>query len=1246
MTKTWNSRILLVSVLLLMLVVVTPVAATSIIVDLDKTYQYKATNVSHIIALDMGDPSVSTVEILSTGLNNAGDSNDVRIIQQPSINTITRIFDNQSATFKGITVTLDGDKTTTINYQSPPTTRYYIAPVVPTFKITAPGYYGNPMVAQVNESLQKADVRKSSPILATNMSSLYNMSILGKGIVHYDAKGVKTAWGTFIDEAPFDQNNLDFTLTNNRVNLNSFVGDSGTAWDLGDNHENTKAVAGKYFAGAISHDEDEQTTTVIAGAPFIVLKQETPIVWTDDYGTHSLPMTYVKGEMGDVNLKFPNADIATTPTKIGYVLVNSQAQYNIQATVNTTKLADNAEARWDSLLPSGQVIDILYDSIRFDVGLPYTYNITAVGQTNAPDATSYTQIAITPGYGMSGNMTANNVTIPEDDFKQINDGTYYVYLMGVNDNNDVVAFAQSTVIVKSGNVADPVSPTLSSLNQTTGTRNTTVYFTLTGNNFPADLGVSGVNLSLTLAGNPTIYTTVTSVAKTRITGSFDIVKANVNGAYDLVLYTDDAGQTIKTKAFTITDTPKPTISLVTPSPTWYRCQTVSYEITGKGFDTGTHAGLSNTVVTFQAKDGTILNASPLVINSGVYLVTPTKIYGRIVVPWATPATKFNIGVTTPDGKTNWKTPGFGVETMGAPKLTTVTPSSSPTNLTVSFTLAGNNFQPGETNVTFENGFSGTKYYGAVNSVSGTGNTKLAGTLVLPADAIPGAYDVIVTTSLGGTVTKEGGFTVTFLDTPKISSINQTSGFKNSTVYFLIKGKYFQSTGTTSVYLLDALSGSRLNATVTSVSATDINGRFVIPADADSGSYDLYVTTADGGRDRKMNGFTIKWAVGPTVTSINQTTGFRNSTVNFMVIGKNFQPGASGTFMRLYTPLGTSIPATLTSVTDTKITGTFTIPYDANTGKYRVDVLTVSGGSGSKQNAYTVNKIPAPKISSVTPSLAYQNQTFTMTVKGENFQTNGGTNVTLTAPSTTKYYMSMINVEAKQLNGTFKIPMGEPIAKGWILTIQTVEGGSVVKTTGFDVASNPAPTFTSIAPSTVYKNTTAAFTITGKNFQTEGSEATNLTFRNTSNGLTLVPTIFYIDSTTIIGSVFLDPANPAAKGTMNVNISTVNGHAVKPNAGLKIAAMPTAEFTSISPATGMHSTTVPFTLVGKNFLPRHGTRVIFYNGATEAEATITSTYQTRVIGSVTLPAVPTGDWNIRIITADAGLKNFEKKFKVL
>ncbi len=178
----------------------TPVAATTLTIDLNKTYQFKATSLSHITTLDLWDPSVSKVEIQTT----AGDNSDVRVIQQPTIKTITRVFNTTSESYMGNIVTVVGAQDSTINNNQPPVYRYYISRGVPTFKVTVPGYTGNPVAVRFNESAANAGTILNS----AGVTYLYN----GTGILHIKTLDtiVYTLWGTFESgQAPLNQSDVE-----------------------------------------------------------------------------------------------------------------------------------------------------------------------------------------------------------------------------------------------------------------------------------------------------------------------------------------------------------------------------------------------------------------------------------------------------------------------------------------------------------------------------------------------------------------------------------------------------------------------------------------------------------------------------------------------------------------------------------------------------------------------------------------------------------------------------------------------------------------------------------------------------------------------------------------------------------------------------------------------------------------------------------------------------------------------------
>jgi hypothetical protein len=1425
MTTTWNRRLLLVSVLLLILVMVTPVAATTIRLDLSKTYQFKHTNLSTIQTLDLWDPSVSKVELQSS----IEDNSDIRVLQQPRINTLTRVFTTTTGTFAGNTITIQGANPSTIDYRSRPDYKYYVTRSVPTLKVTVPGYTGNPMVTKYNESWSRDDTSSTNSILnAANTMYLYN----GTGILHINATGnVYTTWGGF-DTAPLNKNDINYTLNNNVVSLNPFAPTYESAEEMGFTFDNTKASTGKYFAGALRHDEGMQTTTIYALTPMVVLNEETPITWTDDYGVHNLPFTYVKGEMGDATLKFTNTTNVHIK-KIGYMFVNSTAQYNMVVKVNTTKLAENAENTWQDLSPADSIIEILYDGILQDFGPDsFTYNLTAVGQPNAPDATYWSQLAITPGYGISGNLTtASAITIPKEAFSSLNDGVYYVYMMGIDNNNDIVALSQSTVFIRSGAIPDPSSTTIATFAPATGYRNSVVSFTLTGTGFPAELGTGGVNVSLTKTGSPTIMTTITSVTSTKITGTFSTGTA-VNGARDVVLYTNDAGETIKTAGFTIVDTPAPAITTVVPAST-FRNATVNFTLTGTAFAPDAD-DIRVTFVNFADKGGANISASLLTIsptsitgyvtipknanpssvktwvvnvttaaggrnkagavftvnawpvpaitgaspitaavdnnvtftltgtgfqpdvngvkmtwidfansthlfNATVSSVTGTKITGYIFIPDNTTPGAWKINVSTADGGVNKAGFAFTVTGNNQPSITSAVPASAFLNQSINFTLKGTNFQadlngnrrtivnftdtaahnlnatllsvngttiigyvkiPYNTavssatnkwkiNVTTADGgqnkagfaftitqipppaittgvpgsaylnetinftLKGTNFqagsgmtvidltnatWGYLNtSLLSVNSTTVVGYVKIPNNTVVSSKNTkwqINATTIDGGMNKAGfAFTVSQRPAPVITTFAPTTVSRNTTITFNIAGKnFYTKSGYTTVSVM-GLDGNPLYGTITSATDAKLTGTLVVPWNAANGPYDLNVTTVDGGTAIKESAFIINFLPLPTILTINQTSGLRNTTVPFLITGNNFQPDG-GTWVRLYSTTSPQIDAVLTNVTSTKMSGTFTIPYNAGTGKYRLDVFTVSGGGASKLNAFTVNAMPKPVITTVTPTSSYRNRTFVLTVLGNNFQPNGGTNVTLSNPDTGGgvFEVALIDVTPTRLNGTITIPAGAPTSPKWKLNVSTVEGGIAIRPAAITINAFPKPTIGTMTPATDFQNQTVSFTLTGTNFQAGG---TNLTFWNKTSNQVLQPTVYSITPTQVVGSVVI-PGPATAKAVYWANITTVDGGAVSKDKALTISPLPKSIISSITPGSGQAGTTVPFTIVGKYFEPKKGTTVRFENGATVINAQVNTVYTTRVLGSVTIPGgATTGPWTINVTTADAG-----------
>jgi C1A family cysteine protease len=569
----------------------------------------------------------------------------------------------------------------------------------------------------------------------------------------------------------------------------------------------------------------------------------------------------------------------------------------------------------------------------------------------------------------------------------------------------------------------------------------------------------------------------------------------------------------------------PTLAITSFSPvSVYRNATMNYTITGWSFQPG------NTSVSFRNLSGAYLNGT----DAGVFMVTSTSINGSIHIPYNATTGAWNVSVKTPKG-TVWRTAALTVNVFPKPVVSTILPASPwYRNATISYTITGSNFQPGNTAVTFWN-----KSGIPLNASSGAGvtsvtPTRINGTVVIPYNApVNTPYNITVTTVDGGTAGKDAAFTVMQLPPPAIASLTPATGFKNSTVLFTLTGTNFQTTAGYTNITFQEVTGVKLYGSVTSITGTKISGTLAIPADAAAGPCDLMVTTVDGGTTTKESAFTISFPPLPTITSINQTAGFRNSTVPFLITGNNFQPGG-GTWVRLYAPGVPQIDGALASVTGPTMTGTFTIPWNAATGKYRLDVFTVSGGGASRMSAFTVNPVPKPVIATVTPAQSYRNRTLIITVTGTSFQPSSGTYVNLTHPAnSTDISVTLISVTPTRLNGSVTIPPDAPTTLLWKLNVTTIDGGRGTRPSAIAIQQYPAPTFGSITPARGNRSVPVAFTLKGTNFETGG---TTVTFWNRTGNTAIAPTILSVSTTQVTGSV-LFPAD--ANQSWYVNISTVD-----------------------------------------------------------------------------------------------------------
>jgi hypothetical protein len=283
---------------------------------------------------------------------------------------------------------------------------------------------------------------------------------------------------------------------------------------------------------------------------------------------------------------------------------------------------------------------------------------------------------------------------------------------------------------------------------------------------------------------------------------------------------------------------------------------------------------------------------------------------------------------------------------------------------------------------------------------------------------------------------------------------------------------------------------------------------------------------------------------PTLKSIDKTSGYQNTTVNYTISGNNFEPANPGpglTNVVFRNANGTVlaqkavISVSPTQFPGTSASGTITIPRNPKYGAYNINLSTVDGGFAQDTGLYfTVLQREAPTITSITPATGYQNTTVNYSIVGTHF-IPGQTSIVFQNTSWKELTpITVTRITDTQINGTIVIP-SRPWLGSYRINISTVDGGRATGTgVYFTVAKFPLPVITSVIPSTAYTNTQVNYTITGTNFQ---PGLTKVSLSNVST--TRWTTVTSVTSTSISGNTLI-PNTTANIGFWSVNVVTVDG----------------------------------------------------------------------------------------------------------
>jgi CSLREA domain-containing protein len=329
---------------------------------------------------------------------------------------------------------------------------------------------------------------------------------------------------------------------------------------------------------------------------------------------------------------------------------------------------------------------------------------------------------------------------------------------------------------------------------------------------------------------------------------------------------------------------------------------------------------------------------------------------------------------------------------------------------------------------------------------------------------------------------------------------------------------------------------------------------------------------------------------PAVTSVSPSSGPQAGGTSVTISGTSFTDATAVKF-------GTKAATSFSVVSASEITA---VAPSGTAGTVDITVTTPGGTSPTNvDDEYSY--IPAPTVTSVSPSVGGTAGGTTVTITGTSF--TGATAVKFGATAAT-------NVT---VNSSTSITATSPSGSAGTVNITVITpGGTSATNTGDDFVYEAAPTVTKIAPAVGPINGGTSVTITGTNFT--GASAVMFGANAATN-------------VTVTSSTSITATSPSGSaGNVDVTVTAPGGKSTT-SAKDQFTYEPTPTVTSVSPTSGLLAGSTSVKITGTNFT---GATAVSFGGTAAASFSVTNS--TTI--TATSPAGSAGTVNITV-TAPGG-----------
>jgi hypothetical protein len=383
----------------------------------------------------------------------------------------------------------------------------------------------------------------------------------------------------------------------------------------------------------------------------------------------------------------------------------------------------------------------------------------------------------------------------------------------------------------------------------------------------------------------------------------------------------------------------------------------------------------------------------------------------------------------------------------------------------------------------------------------------------------------------------------------IVSMSPNSGAAGSTVNVTITGNGTSFTNNTIFVLAQGTSVLQLT-NIAASNATTITATLTIPSTATSGAYTL--TLAGLPPKQLTNAFTVTG--GGSTASIVSITPDQGSQGDFVSItinttGTHYANSfdITGSLLKVGSqPISFDF---VSPIDDTTLFVFVSLPADASLGNYSLVLASLSNGSLTKANAFTIIENPNGSLLGMTPDVGGKGDSLSVIISGKatRFTDFGDVSAVLFSNQGTTITLTNLNIiNDSTIEAEMIIP--KSARAGTCTLFLSLDTISMFKADVFTIESDgsPEPTLVSINPSTGYAGQT--LNITAKSSGTFFMDSAGMSIALFSNDTFVEANSFYVVNDSVIVANFTIPANFEVGLILDFGVSTdVDGFMQLPEA---------------------------------------------------------------------------------------------------